>query len=125
MTSSRVQATGSFGIPHLSRQDLGKLYLTQRDKCVQGGQYKLFGIMGLIFEQVGSKLGHRLETTGEDVAGETVAPEKAEVEIAEEGVPKAAVEKVEVIEGVAVVVTTVVMVAVGSSRGSGGGGNSG
>ena len=51
---------------------------------MQGAQYKLFGKMGLILEQVGSKLGHRQETAGEDVAGETVLIERSGVAVAEE-----------------------------------------
>ena len=77
VTSSRVHRAGSLGFPHLSPQNLGKLYLTQRDRCVQGAQYKLFAKTGLILEQVASKLGHKPEATG--IAGETAVAEKAEV----------------------------------------------
>jgi len=77
---------------------------------VQGAQYKLFGKMGLILEQVESKLGHRPETTGERVAG--MVTEKAAVEDAEQEVPKVVAEKTEVVGAAAAAVVAAVVVAV-------------
>jgi hypothetical protein len=102
--------------------------LTQRDKYVQGAQYKLFGTMGLNFDHDTSKLGQRLETmskaeaavpevkveVGEvvaEVAAAVVAEVAAEVvaEVAAEVVAETAVEVVA--EAAGTVVTDVAVEA--------------
>ena len=95
-TSSRVHPTGICAPPrHLSPQNLGKLYLTHKDKCVHGAQYKLFGTMGLNLGHVGSKLGHRL---GAKVVAEVVAAVVAEeVAVVAEGVAEVVAEVAEVV----------------------------
>lgn len=48
--------------------NLGKLYLTHSDKCVQAAQYKLLGTIGLNLGHVASKLGHTPVAAGKEVA---------------------------------------------------------
>ena len=71
--------------------NLGKLYLTQSDKCVQVAQYKLLGTIGLNLGHVASKLGHTPVAADKEVACVLEVTEAAETlsEVVEDGVVKA------------------------------------
>src|SRR6185312_8575398 len=66
--SSCEHPSGIVGPRHFSPKDLGKMYLTHSDKCVQGAQYKLLGTMGLNLGHVASKLGHMPVAVTKEIA---------------------------------------------------------
>ena len=92
--------------------NLGKLYLTQSDKCVQVAQYKLLGTIGLNLGHVASKLGHTPVAADKEVACVLEVTEAAETvsEVVEDGVVKA--RGVAVGEAAVVVVVVEVVMAV-------------
>ena len=97
--------------------NLGKLYLTHSDKCVQAAQYKLLGTIGLNLGHVASKLGHTPVAAGKEVAcalaaeapcGSVVKEGAVEVR----GVVAVGVAVVAVVAEAVVAVVVVVVVAV-------------